>query len=47
MEYDLEQLWSVGPDFDSHNQPPDNDLLKLLEKHSIKYLDDLKPIEDK
>ncbi|XP_077285763.1 ribosomal silencing factor RsfS-like protein, 312 [Arctopsyche grandis] len=45
IEYDLEQLWSVGPEFDSLYNAPSDDIIKLLERHS-RHLGDLKPAKD-
>lgn len=42
-KYDLESLWSVGSEYDSQLNSEDNDLLKLIKKHSI-LLDDLQPL---
>lgn len=44
-EYDLEQLWSVGPEFDSLYNAPSDDIIKLLERHS-RHLGGLKPAKD-
>lgn len=41
-QYDLESLWTVGAEFDAECQKPDDELVKMYERHSI-YLGDLTP----
>lgn len=41
-QYDLESLWTVGPDFDRECNKPNDELVEMYEKHSI-YLSDLTP----
>lgn len=40
--YDLESLWTVGPDYDREYNKPNDELVDMYEKHSI-YLSDLTP----
>lgn len=41
-QYDLESLWTVGPDYDRECNKPNDELIEMYEKHSI-YLSDLTP----
>lgn len=41
-QYDLESLWTVGPDYDRECNKPNDELVEMYEKHSI-YLSDLTP----
>lgn len=41
-QYDLESLWTVGPDYDREFNKPNDELVEMYEKHSI-YLSDLTP----
>jgi len=42
LQYDLESLWSVGPEFDKECNKPEDDLLELLSNHTL-FLKDLTP----
>jgi hypothetical protein len=42
--YDLESLWSIGRQYDSEYNKPDDEIVKLYESHSV-FLADLKPKE--
>lgn len=44
--YDIEQLWSLGSDYDFESRKSDSDIIALLEKHSVRSLQDLKPAKD-
>lgn len=36
-QYDLEMLWSVGPNYDTETNKPENPILELFEKHSFLF----------
>lgn len=40
--YDLESLWSVGPEFDKECNKPEESFVEMYERHSI-YLSGLTP----
>lgn len=42
--FDLETIWSVGEQFDSHLNRPADELVTLLNEHSFS-LDNLEPID--
>lgn len=44
--YDLESLWSIGPEYDRECNKPNEPLVELYERHSI-FLSDLTPKTDK
>lgn len=39
-KYDIEQLWSVGPEFDAESNKPDDAIVQMFERHAV-YLSDL------
>lgn len=41
-KYDIEQLWSVGAEFDAESNKPDEEIVEMFERHSM-FLSDLKP----
>lgn len=41
-QYDLESLWTVGPEYDKECNKPDEDFIGLLENHTM-FLKDLTP----
>lgn len=43
-DFDLETIWSVGEEFDSHLNKPVDALVTLLNEHSFS-LDNLEPID--
>jgi hypothetical protein len=42
--YDVESLWSVGSEYDTAYNKPDDPLITLLQEHSV-YLDGLQPAD--
>lgn len=42
LQYDIESLWSVGPEYDKECNKPDDDLVEMLENHTL-FLKDLTP----
>lgn len=34
-QYDLEMLWSVGPNYDSESNKPENPIFEMFDKHSF------------
>lgn len=42
QHYDVEQLWTVGAEFDAEYNKPNDELVDMYERHSI-YLNDLTP----
>lgn len=42
QKYDIEQLWSVGAEFDAETNKPDDEAVQMYERHS-RYLSDLIP----
>lgn len=45
-KYDIEQLWSVGAEFDAESNKPDDDVVKMFERHAI-FLSDLEPAQER
>lgn len=43
--YDIEQLWSVGAEFDAESNKPDDAIVQMYERHAI-FLSDLRPAND-
>ncbi|XP_063229817.1 uncharacterized protein LOC134534972 [Bacillus rossius redtenbacheri] len=43
--YDIEMLWSVGPEFDDQCNKTDDAVVSVFQHHAI-YLGDLKPLEN-
>lgn len=41
-QYDIESLWSVGREYDRECNKPDDDILEMLENHTL-FLKDLTP----
>lgn len=41
-KYDIEQLWSVGQEYDAESNKPDDEVTQMYERHS-RYLADLYP----
>lgn len=35
--YDIEMLWSVGPEFDSETNKPDDPIYEMFDQHSFVY----------
>lgn len=42
VKYDIEQLWSVGREFDAETNKPADIVVQMLERHEI-FLSDLQP----
>lgn len=45
MKYDIEQLWSVGTEFDAETNKPDNSTVQMYRRHAD-FLSDLKPAKE-
>lgn len=44
-QYDLEMLWSVGPEYDTESNKPSDPIFSLFDQHSIVYGED-SPTDD-
>lgn len=42
LQYDIESLWTVGREYDKECNKPDDDLVEMLENHTL-FLKDLTP----
>lgn len=45
-KYDIEQLWSVGAEFDAETNKPEDDVVQMFERHAV-FLSDLKPAKQR